>query len=147
MRALGLSDLLAEQGILTQAQREEVLALETKTGRRPVSILLDGGFLTETQIISVLEDSLGLEDAGLDARPIPPEMARVLPRAAAEHYAIVPVQATWTQVQLAMADPLDQAAIDTAHAAAQRRIVPLAALRSAVERTLLALYGPRRRGS
>ena len=110
MNASQLPDLLAERGILSPAQREEVLTLEAQTGRRPVSIS--------------------------------PEMARVLPRAVAEHYAIIPVLATWTAVRLAMADPLDQAAIEAAGAAAQRPIIPLISSFSAVKRALLALYGP-----
>ncbi len=142
MNASQLPDLLAERGILSPAQREEVLTLEAQTGRRPVSILLNRGFLTEDRLTGTLAQVPGLEDAGLDTRSIPPEMARVLPRAVAEHYAIIPVLATWTAVRLAMADPLDQAAIEAAGAAAQRPIIPLISSFSAVKRALLALYGP-----
>ena len=142
MKYVKLGDLLVKSGAIAQGQLDEALSLQADTGQRLGSILQDRGFITEKQLIDTLMSQLGVEFIDLNTCPIPPEMARVLPRAVAEHYAIIPVLATWTAVRLAMADPLDQAAIEAAGAAAQRPIIPLISSFSAVKRALLALYGP-----
>ena len=142
MKYIRLGDLLVKSGTITQGQLDEALALQSGSGERLGAVLQKHGFITEKQLIDTLMDQLGVEFVDLNTCSIPPEMARVLPRAVAEHYAIIPVLATWTAVRLAMVDPLDQAAIEAAGAAAQRPIIPLISSFSAVKRALLALYGP-----
>lgn len=140
MKYVKLGDLLVKSGDITQAQLEEALKLQEGSGERLGAILQKHGFITERQLIDTLMSQLGVEFVDLNTYAIPPEMAQLLPKNLAKKHMVVPVKATRSEVWLAMADPLNFMAVEEVGAVTRRRVVPVIAASSAVERAVQNLY-------
>ena len=140
MKYVKLGDLLVKSGDVTQAQLEEALRIQEGTGERLGAILQERGFITEKQLIDTLVRQLGVEFIDLNSRSIPPEMAQLLPKNLAKKHMVVPVKVSRGEVWLAMADPLNFMAVEEVGAVTRRRVVPMIATASAVERAVQNLY-------
>lgn len=140
MKYVRLGDLLVKSGNITEEQLEEALRLQKGTGERLGSVLQKHGFITEKQLIDTLMSQLGVEFIDLNTYSIPPEMAQLLPKNAAKKHGVVPVKATRSEVWLAMGDPLNFLAVEEVQTITRRRVIPLIAVASAVERAVQNLY-------
>ena len=142
MKYIRLGDLLVKGRIITQEQLEEALQLQAGSGQRLGEVLQQNGFITEKQLISTLMDQLGVEFIDLNTYSIPPEMAQTLPKSIAKKHMVVPVRVSRSDIQIAMADPLNFVAIEEVRAVSRRRVIPLIASRSGRCRTCTATRGP-----
>ena len=142
MKYIRLGDLLVKSGVITQAQLDEALAFqsESDSGDRLGAVLQDKGFITEKELIDTLMNQLGVEFIDLNAYNISSEMAQVLPKNIAKKHNVVPVRVTRMDIYLAMADPLNFVAIEEVQSVTRRRVVPLIAYSSAVDRAVQNLY-------
>ena len=140
MKYVKLGDLLVKSGTVTQAQLDRALELQESTGERLGEVLQKHGFITEKQLIDTLMDQLGVEFVDLNACSIPPEMAQILPKSIAKKHMVVPIRANRTDVQLAMADPLNFVAVEEVQAVTRRRVIPVIAASAALERAVQNLY-------
>ena len=136
-----LGELLVSVGAITPEQLEKALALQKGSGKRLGTILLENRFVTEQQIIEVLQLQLGVEFIDLTSVQIPPEMAQTLSKNLARKHKVVPVRLAGGDLYLAMADPLDFPALEEVRAATQKNVVPMIATSAAIERTIMNLYG------
>ena len=140
MKYIRLGDLLVKSGTITQEQLNEALALQSGSGERLGTVLQRHGFITEKQLIDTLMDQLGVEFIDLNSFSIPPEMAQVLPKSVAKKYMVVPVRVTRADIHVAMADPLNFVAVEEVRTVPRRRVIPLIATASSVERAVQNLY-------
>ncbi len=140
MKYARLGDLLITTGIITREQLDEALELQSETGERLGTVLQKQGRITEQQLVDALVSQLGVEFVDLHNVSVPAEMAEVLPHSLAKKYRVLPVQATQTEVRLAMADPLNFVAVEEVRAASKRRVVPMIAAASELEAALHRLY-------
>ena len=140
MKYVKLGDLLVKSGTVTQAQLDRALELQESTGERLGEVLQKHGFITEKQLIDTLMDQLGVEFVDLNTCSIPPEMAQILPKSIAKKHMVVPIRANRTDVQLAMADPLNFVAVEEVQAVTRRRVIPVIAASAALERAVQNLY-------
>lgn len=140
MKYTMLGDLLVGNGTITQEQLQEALAMQKKNGKRLGAVLRENHIITESQVIEALMTQLGLDFIDLNAHSISSEMAQILPKGIAKKYKVLPVKATRNELYLAMADPLNFAAIEEVAAATRRQVIPMIATESAVERAVQNLY-------
>ena len=138
---LRLGDLLISAGLLTDEQLEEGLRLQKGTGKRLGTVLQEHGFITETELIEALQMQLGIEFIDLSKVNIPTELVEAVPKNIAKQYQVVPVRIVRDELYLAMADPLNFYAIEEVRKASRRKVVPMVAITSAVERAIQVLYG------
>ena len=138
---LRLGDLLISAGLITQEQLEEGLRLQKGTGKRLGTVLQENGFITESELIEALQMQLGIEFIDLSKVNIPTELVQVVPKNIAKQYQVVPVRLNRDELYIAMADPLNFYAIEEVRKAAKKRVVPMVAMTSAVERAIQVLYG------
>lgn len=131
---------MVKNGVITEEQLSRALEVQASTNERLGTVLQSEGFVTEKQLIDTLMFQLGVEFIDLNSYSIPSEMAKILPKSIAKKHMVVPVRATRTDLQLAMADPLNFVAIEEVSAAAHRRVIPMIATSAAVERAVQNLY-------
>ena len=136
-----LGDILIANGAITEEQLQEALEIQRHNGDRIGQILMAEKFITEEQLIDALREQLGVEFVDLASEVINPALASLLPKKIAREHLIVPVRSNGDDLYVAMVDPLNFVAIDEAKQATRRRIVPLIATSSAMERALVMLYG------
>ena len=136
-----IGDLLLGMGLISQQQLEEALALQKTSHQRLGTVLIENGFITEQQLIEALEIQLGIQYIDLSRTTIPPEMAQVLSKNIARKHAVVPVKVERDSLYLAMSDPLNFVAIEEVKTATHKRVIPMVATATAVDRAIITLYG------
>lgn len=132
--------MLVDAGELTNEQVNKALALQKGTGKRLGTVLIENGFITESQLIETLRMQLGIEFVDLNKVQIDPSMAQIVPRNIARAYRVVPVKMENNQLYLAMEDPLNFRALEVVREATRKRVVPMIAYSNVISRALSVLY-------
>ena len=136
-----LGELLIAAGMITEEDVQRGIALQKGTNKRLGTVLLEQGIITENDLIDALQMQLGIEYVDLTRENIPTELAQVLPKHIAKQYQVVPVRIVRDELYLAMVDPLNFYAIEDVRKSVRRRVVPMVASASAVDRAIQVLYG------
>ena len=137
-----LAELLLEAEYITAEQLETALSLQKKNpGKKIHEIIVENGFTTQKRVYQVMERQLGVKFVDLGANPLPQELSRIIPKALAKKHTVVPIQADATTLYLAMADPLNFVATEAVRMVAKRKVVPMIAEPSAINRAIADLYG------
>ncbi|MCL4288824.1 MAG: Flp pilus assembly complex ATPase component TadA [Thermoleophilia bacterium] len=109
---LRLGELLVREGLLTQAQLDQVLTEKRGTRQRLGELVVAHGWVTEVQIAQALAEQYQLEFVNLDASPPNPAAATLLPEKFARRYRAVPIRFAGDRVVVAVADPTNVLASD-----------------------------------
>ncbi|MDQ7792474.1 MAG: type II secretion system protein GspE, partial [Clostridia bacterium] len=102
-----LGDLLVQAGTITQEQLTQALAIQKRTGVRLGEVLVNEKFISQYQLIAVLENQLGIRSIDLRRAPLDTEAARRVPENLARRHVLIPVQVADGKLLVAMKDPLD----------------------------------------
>lgn len=136
-----LGELLVAAGTITEEELGRALALQKETKERLGTALISSGIITEDQLIEALQMQLGIEYVDLTKVSIPVELAQAVPKNIAKQYQVVPVKAVNDELYIAMSDPLNFYAIEEVRKAVRKKVVPMVATASSVERAIQVLYG------
>lgn len=132
--------MLVDAHILSQDKVEEAVKLQANSGKRLGAVLLENGYITETQLIDVLKIQLGIDFIDVNKETIDPSMASIVPKSIAEQYHAVPIKLEKDKLILAMEDPLNFRALEAVKQITKYKVTPYIAYASAVERAILVLY-------
>ena len=136
-----LGELLLAAGTISQEQLDRGLELQKTQKGRLGEVLIANGIITEDQLIEALQMQLGIEYIDLTKINIPTELASAVPKNIAKQYHVVPVRVKKDELYLAMSDPLNFYAIEEVRKAVRKKVVPMVAHASSVERAIQVLYG------
>ncbi len=141
MKYKRLGDMLKAVDLISDDQLNEALALQKQSKDRLGKVLVDNGYITESQLIETLRMQLGIDFIDLTKTDIDPEMSSFVPKSIAKKEDIVPVKVVKDTLFLAMADPLNFMAVEQARRTSRKRIVPMIASARSVEHAINTLYG------
>ncbi|HOL17963.1 MAG TPA: GspE/PulE family protein [Bacillota bacterium] len=136
-----LGEMLLEAGLITPEQLEVLLAEQKSSRRRLGQILVEKGLLSEARLVSLLEEQLHIPQVNLYSRYIDPEVATSIPRNMAELYRVIPFEKDARVLRLAMADPLNLAALDDVAAYTGMEVEPFITAPSAITHVINQYYG------
>jgi type IV pilus assembly protein PilB len=123
-----LGELLAAEGLITLEQLAEAMQVQQRTGQRLGAVLVDLRYVTEEQIMSTLEQQLGIKRMRVDRDCIDAAALQRVPEALIKRHRVFPVgfcgQDRSTLV-LAMSDPLNVVAIDDVELASGLAVEPV----------------------
>ena len=136
-----LGQILVSAGEIGEATLQAALAQGKREGKRLGEVLIDNGTLTERQIIDCLKLQLGVDFVDLTKVKIPVALAELVPKNIARTYNVVPVKADSASLYLAMTDPLNFKGIEAVRRSSKKRVIPMIAMKSAMERAISTLYG------
>ena len=136
-----LGELLVETGSITQEQLEKALAFHKSSGERLGRVLVNMRFITETALLKVLEQKLGVPLIDPATTPIDPNAAQLIPMTLAERYVAIPISKTGNRLMVVMADPTNFYAIDDMRMVTQCEIDPALASESSIMRAIDQTYG------
>lgn len=140
MKNKRLGEMLVDAHVLSQDKVEEAVKLQANSGKRLGTVLLENGYITETQLIDVLKIQLGIDFIDVNKETIDPSMASIVPKSIAEQYHVVPIKLEKDKLILAMEDPLNFRALEAVKQITKYKVTPYIAYASAVERAILVLY-------
>lgn len=112
-----LGEVLVEQGLLTEDQIQQALAMQQAIPQgqarpRLGALVITAGFATERQVAEALAEALGLPLVDLGRTMVVPEHVRLLPRAVAERSGVIVLEKTGSRITVATADPTNVVALD-----------------------------------
>ncbi len=86
-----LGDLLIKAGMITQAQLDDVLALQSRDGRRLGTLLVEAGLVTETQVTQILSQQLSVPWVSLYHIDFSRQLLNLVPHEVADRNCLVPI--------------------------------------------------------
>ncbi len=102
-----IGDLLVQNKIISEGQLEAALAEQKKSGRKLGRVLVDLGFIEETQLLTFLSRQLNTPLIDLKHFKFSPDTMRLLPETYARRYRAIVLSTGSTDVLVGMADPTD----------------------------------------
>ncbi|NLT98063.1 MAG: Flp pilus assembly complex ATPase component TadA, partial [Christensenellaceae bacterium] len=136
-----LGETLIDAGIITRQQLSECLAIQKKTGERLGRILKNKGYVTERQLMEIMEFQLGIPFVNLDAINLSHMLSKHIPATLARKHKMVPVRVEGKKLFLAMDDPVDFIALEDARVVSGLDVYPMLATEQAIETAITRIYG------
>ena len=136
-----LGELLVEAGLITPTQLQETLRHQRIAGGRMGSNLVGMGILSEASLMDFLARQTGVPRMDLKQLDVSVALLEKIPRRLAEQMTILPVAFKEPKsLVLAMADPMDLNAIDSARFASGMTIEPVVAAHTALKQAIQDQY-------
>jgi type IV pilus assembly protein PilB len=141
-----LGELLVTARIISRGQLEQALAIQKSDGRRLGKILVEQGYVTETQVTQILSQQLSVPWVSLHHIDFSRQLLDLVPEELAERHCLVPifvrrVRGLGETLYVAMDDPTDdvaqRAVSEFAALPVRTMIAPPADIRAAIR----AYYG------
>jgi type IV pilus assembly protein PilB len=107
-----LAELLIEEGLISQEKLEEAVAEQEKVGRSLGRVLIDKGYVTESNLIALLAKQIGMEFVDLTEFQVDPSAASLISESLAKRYKALPIAMDNGRLVVAMSDPSNVLAID-----------------------------------
>ena len=139
-----LGDLLIRQNVLTEDELKKALELQKGSGKKIGEVLVDNGFITEDMIVRALQMQLGLKVVQLTGVTIPKEVRNLVSVDILKKYTCIPFELdpyNANILHLAMADPMDMAAIDDISIVTNLQIEPYIATTRDILAAIDRCYG------
>ena len=137
---LKLGELLLYSGRLTKGQLDKALKKQEITNKKIGEILVDEGYVTNKDIIEVLEFQLGIPHVDLDKFTIKQDIATQIPENIARRYDLIAIDKKKDLLVVAMADPLDIFAIDDIRMLTKHDIQPVISAREDILKNIDKYY-------
>ncbi|QCR32037.1 type II secretion system protein GspE [Lysinibacillus sp. SGAir0095] len=134
-----LGDLLVEAGVITNEQLDYALSNKSRDEKLG-DFLIRENYLTEQQLIEVLEFQLGVPHINLNQYSIDPELLQLVPAELAKRANIMPIRRDKNRLFIAMADPMDYFAIEEVRMATGCQIETSIAAKDDLYRTITKYY-------
>jgi len=128
-----LGTMLLQEGLLSRADLDRATEIQVETSLPLGRILVEEGFVKETDLVKTLAHHIGLDFVSLDEVSIDPSATALVPEALARRYAAIPIGFEDGSLIVAMADPANVLAIDDIRAITGMDVVPKVATRTEVE--------------
>lgn len=107
-----LGEMLIKAGLISESQLRVALDTQKETGGKLGAILVKLRMIKERQLAEFLGKQLSLQVLSLKDLVMPSNVSMLVPQEVIERYEVLPVGRTENVLRLAMADPLDYAALD-----------------------------------
>ena len=135
-----LGEILTQQSLLTDAQLQDALAEQRKSGRKLGRVFVEKGFVSEEQISTALARQLQVPYVNLKHFVIKPEVSMRLPETQARRFRALVLEDSGSTYRVAMADPTDLFAYDEVSRFLKRDIQLAVVTESALLQTIDRVY-------
>ncbi|MCH7730480.1 type II/IV secretion system protein [Patescibacteria group bacterium] len=137
-----LADILVNQRALSSERGKSVKLAQIQTGKPQEEIIKEQNLVNEAQLVRAVATLHNIPYVDLDTSPVEPEALAILPQEVAERFTTFPlsVNKSTKELVLAMANPLDLAAIEFIEQKTGMRVKTRAAEPSKVEQLISTHY-------
>ncbi len=143
-KKLRLGDVLVNSGVITAQELGRGLELQKGSGRKLGETLVDEGLATEENIARALSSQLQYDMVDLQNVEIPEEVLKLVPPNVLKKYQMLPFEYSPDNVnvlRVAMADPMDMAAMDDVNIITNLQVEPVVATTRSVMLAIDRYYG------
>ncbi|MCH7504867.1 Flp pilus assembly complex ATPase component TadA [PVC group bacterium] len=135
-----LGEILVDQGLLTQAQLEDALAEQERTGVFLGEILVSKGVSDDVTIARALSTQLGFAYVDVSQMTVDPEALNFLNQDVCQRLNAIPLYIMRDNLTVAMANPLDVIAVDELETVSGQRIKPVFGSVSMIRKAIQSNY-------
>jgi len=136
-----VGDLLILANKISESQLAEALRQQKKERSKCLEeILVDLGFVKESDILEVLENQLKIPSVDLANYKINPQIISFIPENIARRYSLIPIDKKDNRLIVAMSDPFNIYAIDDVRLLTGLEIDVVVSLKSVILRTIDKFY-------
>ena len=136
-----LGELLVEGGLITPAQLQSAITHQKIARGRLGSNLVALGYISEEVLMDFLSHQTGVPQMDVRNVEVPPQILKLVPQRLADQFTVLPIGTKEPKsLVLAMSDPSDLNAIDSARFASGLTIEPVVASHSALKKAISDLY-------
>ena len=107
-----LGEILLDSNLLTRDQLEQALTYQKESGGALGKVLIQLGFVRESDIRMALGMQFGMPAVNLDEMEIPPAVIEQMSAKVAQVYRVIPTEFDNSVLTVAMADPFNVSALD-----------------------------------
>jgi type IV pilus assembly protein PilB len=136
-----LGDFLLENRLITPAQLQEALKVQERSGERLGRVLVNLGYVSEQDILDILEFQLGIPQVDLSAVTLNPLLLESIPENLIRRHKVVPVKKEGGRLTAAMVDPLNVVALDDLRLATGLEIEPVLATEKEINASIQRYFG------
>jgi type IV pilus assembly protein PilB len=136
-----LGEILVEGGLLNRQQLEEALPYQKKSGLKLGQFLVREGIVSESQIVDMVSNQLGLKKYSADKYRVESDLANVIPADLAFRYQAAPLKKTGLLLTIAMTDPMDINAVDAIEVHTNNEVETVICTEQDLNQLLSTLYG------
>ncbi len=137
-----LNALLLERNLVDQKRLEQALALQKKRGGTLSKILVEEGWVSEKELLSLLGEELNIPPIDLSRFKIDPQVARLIPERLARQYHVIPISQIGDTLVISMADPLNILAMDDLRMMTHYQIDPVLSTDKDILEAIDRIYAP-----
>lgn len=123
----GLGELILEEGLVSKEQLEEAIEESRGAGKSLGRILIDRGYITETDLIALIAKKIGFDFVDLTEVPVDPTAAGLISDSLARRFKALPIGFAGDKLVVAMSDPSNVFAIDDIRTLTGREVKPVVA--------------------
>lgn len=120
-----IGELLIDAGLITRAQLEEALDLQSQRKAKVVDILIGLGYLDQRTFVRFLAQQPGVASINLSNYMVPANLASLVPREFAVKHEVFPIDKLGKLLTLGMACPLDVKTIQKIEEITSLKVKPL----------------------
>jgi hypothetical protein len=136
-----LGELLVEGGLVTPAQLQSAITHQKIARGRLGSNLVALGYISEEVLMDFLSHQTGVPQMDVRNIDVPPQVLKLVPHRLADQFTVLPITTKEPKsLVLAMSDPSDLNAIDSARFASGLNIEPVVASHSALRKAISDHY-------
>ena len=140
-----LGDILISEGIITEKQLEESIALQAKEGGKVGEVLIKMGYVSEEQIVIALSKQLAIPYISVASGkliPIPDQnLETIIPHDFSIRNIILPLSRNLNSLTVVMFDPLDLILIDNLKKITSCEINPVVSTKANILKAIQNFYG------
>ena len=143
-KKIRIGDLLVEAGAITEEQLQEALAKQKEEGGRIGNVIMDMGFISRELLITVLTTQMGIDFVELRSVKIDENVLKLIPEKLVTQHKIMPIGLADDNpniLRLAMADPMDLAAVDDVAISSGLQVEPVLAFDDDISECVGKYYG------
>lgn len=134
-------DIIKRSGTVDDVTCEELLNETLNSGRPIDDILAEQGVVTSDQLAQILAAELGVDAVDLSTFEPMPALIHLVPSGMARLHGVIPVTASGNVLTVALANPLDNQALEDLRFTLNREIAQIVAPRHQVEQLITTHYG------
>lgn len=136
-----LGDSLLENKLITPSQLQEALSIQQQTKQRLGKILVNLGYVTEQDILDVLEFQLGIPQVDLNLETLNPLLIESVPEHLVRQHKVIPLKREGNELTVAMVDPLNVVAVDDLRLATGLEVKPALAGEKDIDSAIQHYFG------
>ena len=136
-----LGDMLIDEGLITEDQLRQALLGQKRRGVKLGQYLALEGIVTDSQVVDVVCRQLRLSKYNPDHYPEDPSLKDLIPADIAQKYHLVPLMRRGRLLIVAMTDPMDIEALDTAEVLTDIEVEPVICTDKQLTEIISRIYG------